>query len=274
MTSYTDDITSRSFAASFRGFDKAEVRKFLADVAVQQQVLAFRAQEAEARLDDLRGRLESVEDLLRAADEKYEAAQAQLDELESRPPEPEIQLVAVPEQDAVKAFGEKVTEVLQIAVAAGNSIRAEAESWASQRRREADEQAATTLASARQEVADIVAQEETNVDQLKSAERALRSWLRAAHTAIGQVLEQPVVEPRELSAVMRAIREIGPSQGTGEWIQPGPQDELEHEIEEEPQPELEDEAPKEPVEPNETCEPMDELRPYVFDPAMQPSNFG
>ena len=269
MTAHTDDITARSFAASFRGFDKAEVRRFLADVAVQQQLLAFRAQEAEARLDDLRGRLESVEDLLRAADEKYEAAQAQLDELESRPPEPEIQLVALPEQDAVKAFGEKVTEVLQIAVAAGNSIRAEAESWASQCRREADEQAATTLASARQEVADIVAQEETNVEQLKSAERALRSWLRAAHTAIGQVLEQPVVEPRELSAVMRAIREIGPSLATGDWIQPGPQAELE----EEPEPGLADEAPNEPVEPNEPCEPTDELRPYVFDPTMQPSNF-
>ena len=261
MTAYTDDITGRSFAASFRGFDKAEVRRFLADVAIEQQALAFRAQEAEARLDDLRGRLESVEDLLRAADEKYEAAQAQLDELESRPPELEIESVAVPEQDAVKAFGEKVTEVLQIAVAAGNSIRAEAESWASQCRREADEQAATTLASARQEVADIVAQEETNVEQLKSAERALRSWLRAAHTAIGQVLEQPIVEPRELSAVMRAIREIGPSQAAGEWIRPGPRDELE----DEPEGELEDEARNEPV---------DELRPYLFEPTVQSSNFG
>ena len=263
VTRPTHDISSRSFAAAFRGFDRAEVRKFLADVAVQQQAFADRAEEAEGRLEELRVRLESVEDLLRAADEKYQAAQEHLEELESRPAEPETNAVAEPEKDAIKAFGEQVTEVLQIAVAAGNSIRAEAESWASQRRQEADEQAANTLASARQEVADIVAREETNVDQLKSTEEALRSWLRAAHAAIGQVLDQPSVEREELTSVMGRIRELGPSSSTDAWSDPVDRDEP-----------VERDEPIGEDEPIERDEPVGEPQPYIPAPTMLSSYFG
>lgn len=214
-----DGVAGRSFAGAFRGYDRNEVRRFLSDLARQQKALIDRASDAESRLDDLRGRLESVEDLLKSADDKYQEAQARLDDMESEGPSVEPQPVPDSQQDAVKAFGEKVTEVLQIAVAAGNSIRAEAEAWASQRRLEADQEAADTVASARQEVATIVAREETNVERLRSTEEALRSWLRAAHTAIGQVLDQPVVGPGELAAVLGRIREIGPSTEPDE---PGP----------------------------------------------------
>jgi DivIVA domain-containing protein len=205
------DVASRTFSASFRGFDRNEVRRFLAELADQQRALIARASEAESRMEDLRGRLESVEGLLQSADEKYQAAQARLEEMENERPVAEVQQQADPEQDAVKIFGEKVTEVLQIAVAAGNSIRAEAEAWATQRRQEADDLAASTLASARQEVADIVAREQTNVEQLRTTEEALRSWLQAAHSAIGRVLEQPVVDPAALASVMDGIHELGPS---------------------------------------------------------------
>jgi cell division septum initiation protein DivIVA len=213
----SEEIACPPFSGAFRGFDKNEVRTFLAELSRHHKALVDRASEAETRLDDLKNRLESVEELLQSADEKYQAAQARLEEMEQErpvavpPPEPD------PEQDAVKVFGEKVTEVLQIAVAAGNSIRAEAETWASQRRLEADRLAADTLASARQEVAEIVAHEETNVEQLRTTEQGLRNWLRAAHAAIGQVLEQPVVEPGALAAVLGKVRgELGPAEETVE----------------------------------------------------------
>jgi DivIVA domain-containing protein len=205
------EIAGRSFGSAFRGFDKAEVRAFLVDIADQQRGLEHRAAAAESRLEELRGRLESVEQLLKSADEKYVAAQAHLEEIEAERKEAEAQPPPGPALDAVKVFGERVTEVLQIAVAAGDSIRAEAEAWASQRRQEAIDHAETTIASARQEVAEIVAREETTVDQLRSTEEALRSWLQAAHSAIGQVLAQPAVGPGELAAVVGKIREIGPS---------------------------------------------------------------
>lgn len=210
-----DAIAGRSFTGAFRGYDKNEVRSFLADLARQHQALIDRASEAENRLDDLRGRLESVEGLLQSADEKYQEAQARLEDMESERLSAEPESIPDSQQDAVKVFGEKVTEVLQIAVAAGNSIRAEAEAWASQRRQEADQEAADTLSSARQEVASIVAREETNVERLRTTEEALRTWLRAAHAAIGQVLDQPVVGTGELAAVLGKIREIGPSTEPG-----------------------------------------------------------
>jgi DivIVA domain-containing protein len=204
-------IAGRSFGSAFRGFDKAEVRAFLADVAEQQRGLEHRAAAAESRLEELRARLESVEQLLKSADEKYVVAQAHLEEIEAERREAAAQPLPGPELDAVKVFGERVTEVLQVAVAAGDSIRAEAEAWASHRRQEAIEHAETTIAFARQEVAEIVAREEMTVDQLRSTEEALRSWLQAAHSAIGQVLAQPAVGPGELAAVVGKIRELGPS---------------------------------------------------------------
>jgi DivIVA domain-containing protein len=206
-----DEIATRSFSGAFRGFDRTEVRSFLNELAGQQKALVERAAEAESRLDDLKSRLESVEELLQSADEKYQQAEARLEEMEKERSASAAEPVAHPEHDAVQAFGEKVTEVLQIAVAAGNSIRAEAEAWASQRRQEADELAANTLASARQEVADIVAREQTSVDQLRTTEQALRSWLQAAHSAIGRVLEQPIVEPGALAQVLGGLHELGPA---------------------------------------------------------------
>lgn len=209
VTSPGSGISHRTFGTTFRGFDRGEVRTFLSELAEQQQALVERAEQAESVVEDLRTRLESVEQLLKSADEKYATAEAHLAELESDRGETESNPPSDPEL-AVKAFGEKVTEVLQIAVSAGNSIRSEAEAWASQRRNEAEEQAANAIASAQREVAEIVAREETNVDQLKAAEQALRNWLQAAHSAIGQVLERPAVGPGELAAVIGRIRELGP----------------------------------------------------------------
>lgn len=214
VTPPAGEIAEQTFGTAFRGFDRAEVRKFLSEIGVEQQALVDRAAEAESRLEDLRSRLESVEQLLETADRKYQTAQTHLAEIESDreaaaaatnrpPPDPEL--------EAVKIFGEKVTEVLQIAVAAGNSIREEAESWALQHRDQAEQDAANAIASARREVAEIVAREETTVDQLRATEQALRNWLEAAHSAIGQVLEQPAVGPGDLAAVLGRIRELGPS---------------------------------------------------------------
>ena len=212
MTAPAREIAEQSFGTAFRGFDRTEVRKFLSEIGAQQQALVDQAARAESRLEDLRSRLASVEQLLETADQKYQAAQAHLAEIESEraeegaanpPPDPEL--------EAVKVFGERVTEVLQIAVAAGNSIREEAETWALQHRDQAEQDAANAIASARREVAEIVAREETTVDQLRATEQALRNWLEAAHSAIGQVLEQAAVGPGDLAAVLGRIRELGPS---------------------------------------------------------------
>ena len=223
MTSPDGVIAEQTFGTVFRGFDRGEVRKFLSEIGAQQRALVDRAAQAEARVEDLRSRLESVEQLLETADQKYQAAQTNLVVIESEraaaaatanqpPPDPEL--------EAVKFFGEKVTEVLQIAVAAGNSIREEAETWASQLRVQAEQDASNAIASARREVAEIVAREETTVDQLRATEEALRKWLEAAHSAIGQVLEQPTVGSGDLAAVLGRIRELGPSSESPEPDEP------------------------------------------------------
>jgi hypothetical protein len=82
-----------------------------------------------------------------------------------------------------------------------------------------------------------------------STENALRTWLRAAHTAIGQVLEQPIVERGELSSVIGRIREIGPSQMTDAW------------------------NPVERGESVERDEPVEEPRPEIPEPTMLSSYF-
>lgn len=223
LTVAAGEIAEQTFGTAFRGFDRAEVRKFLSEIGAQQQALVDQAAKAESRLEDLRSRLESVEQLLETADQKYQAAQSHLAEIESdrasgagagNGPPPDTEL------DAVKLFGERVTEVLQIAVAAGNSIREEAEAWALHHRDQAEQDAANAIASARREVAEIVAREETTVDQLRATEQALRNWLEAAHSAIGQVLEQAAVGPGDLAAVLGRIRELGPSSESQEVDEP------------------------------------------------------
>jgi hypothetical protein len=65
-------------------------------------------------------------------------------------------------------------------------------------------------------VAEIVAREQTSVDQLRTTEQALRSWLQAAHSAIGRVLEQPIVEPGALAQVLGSLHELGPARQAAE----------------------------------------------------------
>lgn len=198
MTTAPTEIVEYPFSTAVRGFDRNEVRHVLAELADSHADLMARAERAEARLEDARTQLASVEKLLRDADGKYQAAQSHLAEVENERAA-QRQRYAETQDGAAREFSEKVTEVLQAAMAAARSIRAEAEEWAADHRRQAAEDAHTMVASARHEVAEMRAREEAAVAHLQDTQLSLRNWLQAARVAVGRMLDQPLEDLDELA---------------------------------------------------------------------------
>ena len=129
MSLSPEDIATRQFNTAFRGFDKEEVYDLLRVVAGDYQAAVERSAAAEAQLVELIARLERAEDLVIAAGGACEAAQSHLSDLEN-------------DQNAPDRLGRHVAEVMRSATVAAEAIRAEAEEWAMERRRDADQQAA------------------------------------------------------------------------------------------------------------------------------------
>jgi DivIVA domain-containing protein len=207
MTFEGDDIAAQEFSAALRGFDREEVRHFLTELADEHRNLVARAEYAEARLDDARGKLQSVQELLRAADDKYRAAQSHLAGVEAERASM-VRRYDDPQDRAAQVLGDKVTDVLQAALRAADSIRAEAEEWSADYRQQAAEEANAAVALARREVAELLAQEEATVERLRSTRESLVSWLQAAHGGIGRVLEQSTVGPSDMAALAPEIHQL------------------------------------------------------------------
>jgi DivIVA domain-containing protein len=192
-----EDITNRTFDAVLHGYDKAEVRDFLSEVAAEYGAVLSRVNEADANLEALRDRLERLDEVVRSSDGRHREAEARIAELEAE----KLTLVAAAPatpDDAAKQVGEEVTSVLQAAVAAGQSIRAEAESWAAQLRREVREDVDSRLAEARQEMNGLIEREQETLERLRTNERELRKWLREARSSIDEALKEPGLETQDL----------------------------------------------------------------------------
>ena len=224
-----DDIISRSFDGALHGYDKSQVREFLALVADEHKAVAAKVEEAESNLEVLQSRLESLDELVRASGERCRAAEeriAELEAAESRVTQLEAQLEAqqaaaqsrlaeleseletqrealvsvnAGPEDAAKQIGDEVTAVLQAAVAAGQAMRSEAETWAEQLRREVGDEVAELRRVARAEVADVVGRGEERLEQLRASEATLRTWLRDAQSTIEVLLSEPEVPVIQLA---------------------------------------------------------------------------
>ncbi|HEX2040460.1 MAG TPA: DivIVA domain-containing protein [Acidimicrobiales bacterium] len=138
-----DDVTQRTFATSFRGFDPGEVRTFLGRVAAQLR-------EAEERAADLAERLA-------AAEERVAHPQLDVDTLTT-------------------ALGEETARILKSAQDAAHDIRAKAEENIAQLLREAYEDASRLRADA-----ELVLAKETEGAEAAAAE--IRATAEAEATA-------------------------------------------------------------------------------------------
>lgn len=224
-----DDITNRSFDGALHGYDKSQVREFLAQVADEHKVVAANVDEAESNLEALQSRLESLDELVRTSGERCRAAEERIAELEAaerRVTELEAQLEAekaaadsrvadleaeleeqrealmsanAAPEDAARQIGDEVTSVLQAAVAAGQAMRSEAETWAEQLRKEVNDEVSELRRVARSEVADAVGRGEERLEQLRANEATLRTWLREAQSTIEVLLSEPGVQVVQLS---------------------------------------------------------------------------
>ena len=80
-----ENIATKQFTTALRGANRDELQAFLRKVAREHQAaLTLPAQDAEARLAKLDGRLQQAEELLRSADGVYRSAQKHLRETRDR----------------------------------------------------------------------------------------------------------------------------------------------------------------------------------------------
>lgn len=205
-----EELANHPFDSSLHGYDKTQVREFLGQVGREFQAVLSRVTEAETRLGDLAQRLESADDLLRAADERFYMAQSRVTELEGENQEL-LSSREAPDEDVARHVGSEVTAVLQAAVAAGQTIRAEAEALAEQLRNDTIKELNERVSAARQEIDDLVAQEQERIQGLRSQEVALRAWMQDAQATFARLLEDTGAE--------RRIREISefPLPDVGPW---------------------------------------------------------
>lgn len=77
-----DDITSRTFDGALHGYDKSQVREFLAQVANEHKAVVAKVEEAESTLEAVQSRLESLDELVRTSGERCRAAEDRIAELE------------------------------------------------------------------------------------------------------------------------------------------------------------------------------------------------
>ena len=56
-----DDIINRSFDGALHGYDKSQVREFLAQVASEHKAVVTKVEEAESTLEAVQSRLESLD---------------------------------------------------------------------------------------------------------------------------------------------------------------------------------------------------------------------
>ncbi len=134
-----DGVAAQTFASAFRGFDPAEVRRYL-------EVVASLLRDAASREEDLARRLADAEERLAA------------------PP-------ALDEHQLTMLLGEETTRVIETARQAAVEIRARAEENAARVVREADEEASATRSSAEEHAARLRAEtEEVTLAQRTAAD--------------------------------------------------------------------------------------------------------
>lgn len=203
-----EDLANQSFDSSLHGYDKVQVREYLDQVGREYEAVLSRVTQAEANLGELARRLESAEDLLRAADERLFQEQARAAELERENQE----LLAgndSPSEDVARHVGDEVTAVLQAAVAAAQSIRSDAQSSSEQMRTDLIEELTQRVEAAREEIARIVSSEQERLQDLRSQQSALRSWMREAQESFAHLLEGSDLEERVIDLAHAPMPEIG-----------------------------------------------------------------
>src|SRR5437588_7598814 len=166
-----EDVASRSFPVGFRGFEQAEVRRFLKRVGDELAAVRERERELRRSLEDARHRL----------------AHPEIDE---------VTLTA--------ALGEETGRILRSAREAASDVRAKAESHAARIIQEAEEQAqrqrgeAENVLARRVEEADEVA---ANIRQAAEADA------RTVRDQVQSELESDRARGREMVAEAQAVRE-------------------------------------------------------------------
>lgn len=246
-----EDIEAREFLVSLRGFDRAEVRAFLSDVADQVRDLEARVQAGEAAL-----KAQAAELSLAPTDTAAEAQESR-DSREAQYPEDPSSLFA--------GIGRETTRILDAAQEAAQGLLRQARTDADRQMQSARQHAARLVADGeqrREEIEDVVA-------GLEAARESLSGNLHDVAVTIGRVLDELGTPPPVASTVREALTaqawtaEAAPlTEETTRRPDPAREATGSEEDEDEPA-----DAPSEPVEraeePREALGPVEEIREDV-----------
>lgn len=202
-----EDLAHQPFDSSLHGYDKVQVRDYLGQVGREYQAVLSRVTQAEANLGELARRLESAESLLRATDDRLSLEQARTAELERENQE----LLATrhsSDADVARQVGDEVTAVLQAAVAAAQSIRADAEVTGEQMRTDLIKELTERVEGAREEIARIVACEQERLQDLRSQQSSLRAWMQEAQESFAHLLQGSDPQDRIIDISQAPMPEI------------------------------------------------------------------
>ena len=170
-----DDVATRAFATSFRGFEPSEVRAYLGRLAEE----------------------------LRAAAEREEALTARLAEAEARASSPEID-----EDTLLRLLGDETARVMRSAREAAADLKAHAEENVEQILRDAHEQAARLRAGAESVLAERTAEAEEAASRIRmAAEEQAAGLLEAASGQAEAVLNEAREQGRAMVVEAQAARE-------------------------------------------------------------------
>jgi DivIVA domain-containing protein len=188
-----DDITSRSFLVSLRGYDRDEVHAFLAQVA--------------DAVRDREDRIGELEELATAPAEP--ATPAEAPPAESAAPE-----VAAPTSpsELFAEIGRETQRILEAAQAAGDDLRRHAEEEAAQLRTTTQEETDALRASAEEETAELRRTTKEATDREIKAARAEATKIIADGERRLESLEQTLAElTAARDALAGSIRDVGRS---------------------------------------------------------------
>lgn len=243
-----EDIQGCDFLVSLRGFDRAEVRAFLAEVA--------------AHVRDLEDRLEAAEVQAAQAAEDFENDAAEGDGEQARVPE---------EAPGVFAdIGRETQRILEAAQEAAESIARKARADADREVQSARRQSARLIAEGEQRLEEA----EAVVAGLEAARAALSGQLREIGATVERVIGELGVPPPQAATVREALTAgldppvaapaAPPSNGSGVSEEPAvaaepaePTQTMEPDVSEEPEASAEPEKSEPPEEPEASREPAE-----------------
>ncbi len=217
-----DRIASASFSTSFRGFDQAEVKRFLERTAESLRKAEETKPEDTGQLDQLKAELAELQKrrdelATEAESAKQEAADAlvKLEAAQAKPAKVEVVEAPWDEAKAMELLGRETTSVLASARSAAAEMVANAEAEAAEMRAESEDEARELRATAEADAARIRADAEVvHADAASERARILAEATMEASKLRDQAVDdakETANEARELARQMvaeaRAVRE-------------------------------------------------------------------